>query len=85
MIFLIGLKDWDIKEQWNSLTVQLNGVIQIEKNATYFERRTEEQSEITLKELKEQSSEYIYNKIRMLQDPYPNAYLKTNDGKKNTF
>jgi methionyl-tRNA formyltransferase len=62
-----------------------DGVIQIEQNATYFERRTEEQSEITLKELKEQSSEYIYNKIRMLQDPYPNAYLKSNDGKKILF
>ena len=59
-----------------------NGVIQIEKNATYFERRTEEQSEITIKELKEQSAEYIYNKIRMLQDPYPNAFIKTRDNKK---
>ena len=59
-----------------------NGVIQIEKNATYFERRTEEQSEITIKELKEQSAEYIYNKIRMLQDPYPNAFIHAVDGKK---
>jgi methionyl-tRNA formyltransferase len=58
------------------------GVKQVEEDATYFSRRTEGQSEITLKELNEQSSEYIYNKIRMLQDPYPNAYLKTSDGKK---
>ncbi len=62
-----------------------NGVIQIEKNATYFDRRTEEQSEITPRELKEQSAEYIYNKVRMLQDPYPNAYFKTNDGKRILF
>ena len=58
------------------------GVKQIEEDATFFPRRTEEQGEITSKELYEKSSEYIYNKIRMLQDPYPNAYLKASDGKK---
>jgi methionyl-tRNA formyltransferase len=59
-----------------------DGISQIEDDATYFKRRTEGQSEITLKELKERSSIYIYNKIRMLQDPYPNAYFRTYDGKK---
>jgi methionyl-tRNA formyltransferase len=61
------------------------GVKQIEEDASYFKRRTEEQSEITLKELKEQSAEYIYNKIRMLQDPYPNAYFISKDRKKIIF
>ena len=61
------------------------GVEQAEEDATYYKRRTKDQSEITLKELKDQSAEYIYNKIRMLQNPYPNAYLKTNDGKKVVF
>ena len=64
------------------LSNPIEGVKQIEEEATYFSRRTEKQGEITLKELNEQTSEYIYNKIRMLQDPYPNAYLKTSDGKK---
>jgi tRNA(Ile)-lysidine synthase TilS/MesJ len=27
-------------------------------------------------------STYLYNKIRMLEYPYPNAYIKTIDGKK---
>jgi methionyl-tRNA formyltransferase len=63
----------------------IEGVKQVEEDATYFERRTEEQSEITLKELKERSSEYIYNKVRMLQDPYPNAFFKTYDGNKIVF
>ena len=52
-------------------------------NATVTrERRTEQQSEITLKELKEQPAEYIYNKIRMLQDPYPNAFIYAADERK---
>ena len=29
-----------------------------------------------------QDSQYLYNKIRMLGDPYPYAYIKTVDGKK---
>jgi len=60
----------------------IDGVEQEHDKATYFKRRTKDQSEITIKELKEKSSDYIYNKIRMLQDPYPNAYIKTKDGKK---
>ena len=58
------------------------GVKQIEEDATYFKRRTEQQSEITLDELKRESAEYLYNKIRMLGDPYPNAFIRTRDNKK---
>jgi len=47
-----------------------------------FKRRNPKQSEITLKEIKFKSAVYLYNKIRMLQDPYPNAFIKTFDGKK---
>ena len=64
------------------LTNPIEGLKQIEEDATYFSRRKKDQSEITPKELNEQSSEYIYNKIRMLQHPYPNAYIKASDGKK---
>jgi methionyl-tRNA formyltransferase len=60
----------------------INGIKQVEEDATYFERRTKEQSEITLKELKEQPSEYIHNKVRMLQNPYPLPYFITFDNKK---
>lgn len=55
---------------------------QNEDEATYCKRRTPQQSEITLEELTTQSSTYLFNKIRMLEDPYPNAYIKTIDGKK---
>ncbi len=52
------------------------------EEATYYRRRTPEQSEVTGEELETQTAEYLYNKIRMLQDPYPNAFIKTIDGKK---
>ena len=50
--------------------------------STYFKRRTPDQSEITIKELQTSSSKYLYNKIRALQDPYPNAFIKCKDGTK---
>ena len=50
--------------------------------ATYFNRRNKADSEITLDEITGRSSEFLYNKIRMLADPYPNAYIKTKDGKR---
>ena len=49
--------------------------------ATFFTRRKPEQSEITIKEIKEKPAEYIANKIRMLENPYPNAFIKLNKGK----
>lgn len=50
--------------------------------ATYCKRRKPSDSEITIDELKNQSGKYLYNKIRMLADPYPNAYIITKDGVK---
>jgi methionyl-tRNA formyltransferase len=47
-----------------------------------YKRRSPSQSEITHEEIKTKTAIYLYNKIRMLQDPYPNAYIKTFDGKK---
>ncbi len=55
---------------------------QDDSKATYFPRRKPSESEITVEEILNESSEYLCNKIRMLQDPYPNAFLKTKDGKK---
>ncbi len=50
--------------------------------ATFCKRRTPDDSEITIQELTSKPAEYLYNKIRMLADPYPNAYILTADGKK---
>lgn len=50
--------------------------------ATIFKRRKETESEITLQEIMNNDAEYLFNKIRMLQEPYPKPYIKTADGKK---
>ncbi len=60
----------------------LMGVPQNHLEATYCKRRLPDESEITLDEIANKSALYLYNKIRMLGDPYPNAYIRTNDGKK---
>ena len=55
---------------------------QNEEDASYYPRRKRRQSEITMDELLNQPGVYLYNKIRMLQDPYPNAFIRTSDGKR---
>ena len=55
---------------------------QDDSQSTYYKRRSPKDSEITQHELQNSSAEYLNNKIRMLNDPYPNAYIKTADGKK---
>lgn len=60
----------------------LNPIKQDNSQATFCKRRKPEDSEITLEEIKTASAEYLYNKIRMLADPYPNAFIRTADGKK---
>lgn len=67
------------------LNTALEPVPQDEHGATYCRRRTPEESEITLEELTTKTSTYLYNKVRMLADPYPNAYFRTVDGKRLLF
>ena len=55
---------------------------QDETEATFYNRRKEKDNEITVREILNQDSQYLYNKIRMLGDPYPCAYIMTVDGKK---
>jgi methionyl-tRNA formyltransferase len=61
---------------------EVNFKIQNDDFATYFKRRKPSESEITLKDLQTLSTEQLYNKIRSLDDPYPNAYIKCADGGK---
>ena len=68
-----------------TLDILKNGIVrtpQDHSKATYLKRRTPDDSEITIDELQSSSSLYLYNKIRMLADPYPNAFIKTSDGRK---
>ena len=55
---------------------------QDDSKATFFKRRKPKDSEITIDEIKNKDIRYLYNKIRMLADPYPNAFISTMDGKK---
>lgn len=61
---------------------RVEAVEQNHSESTYFKRRKPEQSEIKIEDLQNQTAEQIYNKIRALQDPYPNAYISCKDGTK---
>ena len=66
----------------NIIERNYNLTVQDHTKSSYFKRRTPKDSEITIEELEHKTSEYLYNKVRMLADPYPNAYIKTIDGRK---
>ena len=57
-------------------------VPQNNSEATYFERRKPLHSEISLSDLEKFTAEDLCNKIRALQDPYPNAFIKCKNGTK---
>ena len=60
----------------------LNGRKQDESKATFFKRRKPYESEIKLSELASLPAEKLYQKICSLEDPYPNAFIKTVDNRK---
>ena len=64
------------------LTEGLNPIAQDNQKATVYKRRKPDESEITIEEIKNKPGRYLYNKIRMLQDPYPNAFIRTINDKK---
>jgi len=72
--------DLSIKMIKNFKNLQL--VRQNSSKSTYFKRRCPEQSEITLEHLKKHTAGQLHNKIRALQSPYPNAFIKCSDGSK---
>tara|TARA_A100001201_G_scaffold142408_1_gene140512 strand:+ start:6971 stop:7648 length:678 start_codon:yes stop_codon:yes gene_type:complete len=49
---------------------------------TYFKRRTPEMSEIRIEDFNNLTAINIHNKVRCLQDPYPNAYIVCKDNTK---
>lgn len=66
---ILNFDNLDLKKQDNSVS-------------SYFPRRKPSESEITHEELINSSATQLHNKIRALQDPYPNAYILDNSGKK---
>lgn len=58
------------------------GVEQAHSKATIYKRRTPSDSEIKVEDFNQFTAKQLYNKIRALQDPYPNAYITCKDGTK---
>ncbi|HSD98644.1 MAG TPA: formyltransferase family protein [Patescibacteria group bacterium] len=58
---------------------------QNEKEATEYKRRSPKESEITIQDFKKKTARELYNFIRALADPYPNAFFVCKDGKKIIF
>lgn len=58
------------------------GIPQEESAKTYYKRRTPAMSEIKLEDFTNLSARTLYDKVRALQSPYPNAYVVCADGKK---
>ena len=71
-----GGQQYELYKKWPE------GVEQVEEQSTWYPRRQPEDSEIFIQELANESDEYLYNKIRMLGSPYPNAYITCKNGKK---
>lgn len=76
------IEDSGVRLTLNILENGLKPVSQDHSKATYCKRRRPEDSEITIEELTRSKAGYLSNKIRMLADPYPNAFIRTIDGKK---
>ena len=49
--------------------------------ATVCKRRKPEDSEILPNDFSNFNAEYFFNKVRMLQSPYPECYIKCKTGK----
>jgi methionyl-tRNA formyltransferase len=56
----------------------------IEKG-TYFKRRTPKESRLTLDNVATMTLEQLYDFIRALTDPYPNAYMEDTEGNRLLF
>lgn len=74
-----------IKLSLQLISNEINPIPQVESEATFCKRRKPSDSEITIEELTNKPGVYLYNKIRMLGDPYPNAFFSTSDGKRIYF
>ena len=86
--------DGDLKDIFNRIVeIGFNGVCNIldgeirtvkqnNKDATFYKRRTKGMSEIKIDDLKNYTAKQLHNKIRALQSPYPNAFVKCKDSTK---
>ena len=59
-----------------------NQIKQNEKEATFYKRRKPSMSEIKIEDLDSFTAKELHDKVRALQDPYPNAFITCKDGTK---
>ena len=64
----------------NILDRKYTQIKQDDKESTFYRRKTPNMSEIKIEDFEKYTSEQIHNKIRALQNPYPNAFIKCKDG-----
>ncbi len=53
--------------------------------ASYFKRRKPEESKLKLDDFNKMTLKELYNFIRCLTDPYPNAFIEDNEGNRLVF
>ncbi len=86
--------DGDLKDIFNRIVkIGFNGICNIlennikivkqnNKDATFYKRRTKEMSEINIDDFENYTAKELHNKVRALQNPYPNAFIKCKNGTK---
>lgn len=62
-----------------SINKTLNGIPQNHEISTSLKRRTKGMSEIQITDFEQYTATQLYDKIRALQDPYPNAFIRCKD------
>ena len=74
---MLGLLDYFHNTDWEIIPIK-----QDESKATYFKRRKPEESELFVGNFFSCTAKELYDFIRSLNDPYPNAFIRCRDGKK---
>ena len=88
--------DGDLNDIYSRVTeLGINGVIEIiengyqnqikqnEEEATFYKRRKPSMSEIKIDDISNFTASQLQDKVRALQDPYPNAFISCKDGTKH--
>ena len=57
------------------LTSNIKEESQDESQSTFYKRRKPKESEILIEDFEKYTAEELHNKVRSLQDPYPNAFI----------
>lgn len=72
----------------NNFFTTYNSLVPVKQNlanGSYYARRTPVDSKISIEDFSKVSLKDIYNKIRCLTDPYPNAYIEDGMGNRLLF